>query len=103
MENNFEVVIFPLAQADMEEIFNYISNNLKNKIAAGKLINDFKRTIEIIRLFPESFPLINNEYVNDKKIRKVSLKNYIIFYRIVNYEIQIIRVLHGLQKYEKLL
>ena len=46
MENNFEVVIFPLAQADMEEIFNYISNNLKNKIAAGKLINDFKRTIE---------------------------------------------------------
>ena len=32
MENNFEVVIFPLAQADMEEIFNYISNNLKNKI-----------------------------------------------------------------------
>lgn len=103
MENNFEVVIFPLAQADMEEIFNYISNNLKNKIAAGKLINDFKRTIEIIRLFPESFPLINNEYVNDKNIRKVSLKNYIIFYRIVNYEIQIIRVLHGLQKYEKLL
>ena len=103
MENNFEVVIFPLAQADMEEIFNYISNNLKNKIAAGKLINDFKRTIEMIRLFPESFPLINNEYVNDKNIRKVSLKNYIIFYRIVNYEIQIIRVLHGLQKYEKLL
>ena len=103
MENNFEVVIFPLAQADMEEIFNYISNNLKNKIAAGKLINDFKRTIEIIRLFPESFPLINNEYVNDKNIRKVSLKNYIIFYRIVNYEIQIIRVLHGLQIYEKLL
>ena len=103
MENNFEVVIFPLAQADMEEIFNYISNNLKNKIAAGKLINDFKRTIEIIRLFPESFPLINNEYVNDKNIRKDSLKNYIIFYRIVNYEIQIIRVLHGLQKYEKLL
>ena len=103
MGNNFEVVIFPLAQADMEEIFNYISNNLKNKIAAGKLINDFKRTIEIIRIFPESFPLINNEYVNDKNIRKVSLKNYIIFYRIVNYEIQIIRVLHGLQKYEKLL
>ena len=103
MENNFEIVIFPLAQADMEEIFNYISNNLKNKIAAGKLINDFKRTIEMIRLFPESFPLINNEYVNDKNIRKVSLKNYIIFYRIVNYEIQIIRVLHGLQKYEKLL
>ena len=103
MENNFVVVIFPLAQADMEEIFNYISNNLKNKIAAGKLINDFKRTIEIIRLFPESFPLINNEYVNDIIIRKVSLKNYIIFYRIVNYEIQKIRVLHGLQKYEKLL
>ena len=103
MENNFEIVIFPLAQADMEEIFNYISNNLKNKIAAVKLINDFKRTIEIIRLFPESFPLINNEYVNDKNIRKVSLKNYIIFYRIMNYEIQVIRVLHGLQKYEKLL
>lgn len=101
MQNNkLQLVIFPLAQADLEQIFDYIAVELCNPTAAIKLINDFENGFDLVCQFPESCPLINNEYVNDKSLRKLIVNNYIAFYRVKNNQIQVIRVLYGMRNYE---
>ena len=101
--NKLPLKIFPLAQADMRNIIEYISVELSNRKAAADLIDDFENAFDNIRLFPECCPRVDNEYVNDKSLRKLIVKNYIAFYRLKNNEIQVIRVLYGLQNYAEIL
>ena len=103
MANNFRLNIFPLAQADMESIFAYISEELKNPTAAIDQINDFEKAFENICAFPESCPIVDNEYVTDKTLRKLIVNNYIAFFRIRDNEIQVIRVLYGMRNFQDLL
>ncbi len=103
MINKCKLKIFPLAQLDMEQIFDYIAVKLCNPTAAIRLINAFEKSFETICLFPESCPYINNEYIKDRTLRKLIIDNYIAFYRIKNDEIQIIRVLYGMCNYETIL
>ena len=101
--NKYELKIFPLAQLDMEQIFDYIGVELCNPSAALKQINDFEKAFESICTFPESCPYIKNEYVKDKSLRKLVVNNYIAFYRFKSDEVQIVRVLYGMRNYESLL
>lgn len=103
MESNYYLNIYPSAQLDMDKIFKYICNDLDNPRAALDLINEFRNSCNNLRFFPESCPLINNKYVKDKTLRKLLVKNYIVFYRIRGYEIQIVRVLYGMSNYQVLL
>ena len=87
----------------MEQIFEYIAGELCNPTAAIGQINDFEKAFENVCSFPESQPLINNEYVKDKSLRKMVVNNYIAFYRVKDNEIQVVRVLYGMSNYEILL
>ena len=103
VNNKYLLKIFPLAQLDMEQIFNYISIELCNPEAAIWQINDFEKSFEILCIFPKSCPYINNEYVKDKSLRKLTVNNYIAFYRVQDNEVQIVRVLYGMRNYETIL
>ena len=103
MANKYNLQIFPLAQLDMEQIFEYISVELCNPTAAINQINDFEKAFDHICNFPESCPYITNEYVKDKSLRKLIINNYIAFYRICENQIQVVRVLYGMRNYESLL
>ena len=103
MANKYDLQIFPLAQLDMEQIFEYIAVELCNPTAAINQINDFEKAIECICSFPESCPFIRNEYVKDKTLRKLIVNNYIAFYRIYENQIQVVRVLYGMRNFEALL
>ncbi len=103
MGSKFCLKIFPLAQTDLESIFAYISEELKNPAAAIDQINDFEKAFESIRAFPESCPLVDNEYVKDKTLRKLLVNNYIAFFRIMDGEIQVVRVLYGMRNYQDIL
>ena len=103
MESNYILHIYPSAQLDFDKIFAYIYNDLSNPKAALDLIDDFRKSFNNLRYFPESNHLVNNEYVKDKSLRKLLIKNYIAFYRIRGYEIQVVRVLYGMSNYQMLL
>lgn len=102
-KNKYQLKIFPMAQLDMEQIFDYIAVELCNPTAAIGQINDFEKAFDNICTFPESCPYINNEYVKEKSLRKLFVNNYIAFYRVRDNEIQIVRVLYGMRNYEALL
>ena len=101
--NKFELKVFPSAQADMEQIFEYIAINLSNPSAALNQIDDFEKAFDNICAFPESRPVINNEFVRDRSLRKLIVNNYIAFYRIKDNEIQVVRVIYGMRNYEQFL
>ena len=49
---NYNLLIFPSAALDMEQMFSYISNELNNPSAAVKLINAFEKAFDYICYFP---------------------------------------------------
>ena len=72
-----------------------------NKEAAIKLLNKINEKFDSIASFPKSSPLLNNDYVTNKNIRKLLIDNYIAFYEVddINKEIKIIRIIYGMQNY----
>ena len=101
MNKKYKIIIEKWTQKDIESIYNYICINLVNKESAIKLLNKINEKFDSIALFPKSAPLLNNDYVTNKNIRKLLIDNYIAFYEVddINKEIRIIRIIYGMQNY----
>ena len=102
-KSDFKLKIAPMAENDLNQIFDYIAIELSNPYAAIEQINAFEKAFENICMFPESSPYISNQYVRDKSLRKLIVNNYLVFYRVVGYEIQVIRILYRMRNYETLI
>ena len=98
----YPLKIYPSAKKDLEDIFSYISIELSNYKAALDLIEKFENTLNNICYFPELCPLIDNEFAKDNNIRKLVVNNYNVFYRFINNEVQVVRVLSSMNNYFKL-
>lgn len=98
-----KLIIYPSASKDIENIYNYISLDLANPIAANNFIDDLRDTFEKIVMFPKMYPIIDNPFVKDKLVRKAIVKSYIVFYKVAVNEIQVLRVLHSRSNYQTLL
>lgn len=98
-----KLVISPLAQADMREIGDYISRELRNPNAALRLIQSFQETMMPLREYPEmGSPLL----VSGKQsvpYRYLVCGSYLIFYHTGNDAVYIDRVLYGRRDYMALL
>ncbi len=105
MESKYTLNIYPRAQIDMENIFKYIAVNLNNSTAANDLIDEFQRNLLLVCDNPQMCPVVDNMFLKDKAIRKLVIRNYIIFYRAnrVKQEVQVVRVLYGRVNYFDLL
>ena len=69
-----------LAENDINEIFEYISIVLLNQTAVEELIVEIQKTIDNIIIFPNMYPTISNEFIKRTDIRKVNIKNYVMYY-----------------------
>ncbi|MCD7784201.1 MAG: type II toxin-antitoxin system RelE/ParE family toxin [Oscillospiraceae bacterium] len=105
MEADYTVTINKEAKKDLRKIDRYISHNLANPIAARNFNANFRRIILLTRSNPLMWSKVQNENAPDKTIRKIPLKNYLIFYRPVEEtrEIQVLRVIPGMMDYEDIL
>lgn len=94
---NDRVEITAAAQNDFENIYLYISETLCNKQAALRLMNLIDKSIRGLAEMPEGHPLVKDEYLRNKGIRFVSVKNYIIFYTVDESmcKIYVVRILYG--------
>ena len=92
----YEIKFLNNAIQDIYAIFNYISYYLNNKSAVMKLLDEFEKEINNIKLFPYSIDI----YMSDKKFentyRIAKFGNYNIFYYIDEDKlcVTIVRVLH---------
>ena len=54
----------------------------ENCVGKSTLANKINEKFDSIALFPKSAPLLNNDYVTNKNIRKLLIDNYIAFYEV---------------------
>lgn len=69
------------AEQDLDEILRYISVDLVNPTAAQKLGRKVFEKIDMVRVFPDSGASVDNEFLSDKAVRKLSVDNYVIYYK----------------------
>lgn len=97
MECKYSYRFTQMAEQDLDEILQYISVDLCNPIAAQNLGRKIFEEIDAVRVFPASGALVNNEFLADKTVRKLTVDNYVIYYK-AHYEekvISIIRIVYG--------
>ena len=98
-----DLIVSPLAKADMREIGDYICNELKNPIAAKRTILRFQEAVKPLRKYPEmGSPLLSTEN-QAIPYRYLVCGSYLIFYHLGEEVVQIDRVLYGRRDYLTLL
>ena len=91
------------SKQDLIDIKRYIKYNLQEPNTAQKLITKIKNEIDSLKDNPEMYSVIDDDIIKRFKIRKLVVDNYIVFYRINDENIQIVRVMYGRRNWITLL
>ena len=89
---NFEVHFSSVAQADIDQIFDYISIALCSPIAVKNLMAKFQEAVNTLSDFPEAFALCQDEPWFLREVRTIPVGNYRLFYH-VNHDMQKVVIL----------
>jgi len=85
-----QYTISPTAIRDLEDITDYFTE--RNVEAGERLLNEFTKKCRYLT----QFPLIGRSYAQIRNyLRGIPMQNYIIFYRVIDEDIEIMRVIRG--------
>lgn len=99
----WELFYSPLSRNDLDDIYDYIAFELENITAANETIAAILDCAEKLENFPfigsivDGLPFVSDEY------RFLSVRNYLIFYRLSKPRIFIDRILYCKREYHTLL
>jgi addiction module RelE/StbE family toxin len=102
---NYSIKFTTKAEEDLDEIYEYIANNLFASEAADNLMDKFENKILTLKSFPYSSSFVADEVLKNRGYRKLIIDNYIVFYLINEQEQQVIimRILYGASNYKNIL
>ena len=100
---NIKVKYSPNALRDLDEIWEYISNILKDSIAADRTVNGIIDKTEMLSEQPMIGTRLHFENNLYSGYRYVIYKNYMAFYRISDDTVYVDRVIYGKRDYMRLL
>lgn len=90
-----KIVYLPLAESDLMGALSYIADTLDAPKAARDLLEEFDQTIQRIAEFPYAHELYRTDRPMQDEIRKVAVKNYVLYYAVFQDRVEIRRFLHG--------
>lgn len=101
----YKVEVSETAKQDLENIISYLRNDLAGDIIADKYKILFKQELKKLEDIAGSMPILDEELTGHKNIRKINVRNYIIFYinDEENNKVFIIRIGHAFMDWEKYL
>jgi len=105
MQNSYKLKFTQSTNDDLDGIYRHISEHLAAPKAANDLMDDIETSIMRLKDFPYSGSTVTDDILSSRGYRKLTVKNYIVFYLIDEAEKQVVimRVLYGAQQYENLL
>ncbi|NJO64860.1 MAG: type II toxin-antitoxin system RelE/ParE family toxin [Richelia sp. RM2_1_2] len=90
-------IISPEANKDLQEIIDYFTS--RNIDAGERFVDEFNKKCKYLA----NFPNMGRSYADIKDyLRGISLDGYIIFYRVIDNGIEILRVVSGYRDYPSL-
>lgn len=90
-----KIVYLPLAEKDLMEALEYIACTLDSPSAANKLLREFEETVKRIAAFPYAHELYRTDRPMKDEIRKVPVKNYVLYYAVFEDCVELRRFIHG--------
>ena len=90
-----KIVYLPLAESDLMEALDYIATKLDAPQAARNLLAAFDDTVCSIAQFPYAYELYRTDRPMRDEIRKVPVKNYVLYYAVYQDRVEIRRFIHG--------
>ena len=94
------------AEEDLEKIISYLRDNLAGDIIADKYKILFKQKLkDLEEEVAGSMPILDEELTGYKNIRKINIRNYIVFYIVdeENSKAVVLRIGHAFMDWEKYL
>ena len=93
------------AEADLQEITEYVSRVLDNPPAAESLLDKIDKRIRELSDYPEAHPLAADIQLQERGIRVFTFGNYVGLYRVRRDEqtVVVLRLLHGRRDWISLL
>jgi addiction module RelE/StbE family toxin len=101
--NKYNIEYSKESKQDLIGIKQYIKYNLQEPETAQKLISKIRNEINNLKNNPEMYAIIDDELIKKLEIRKMIVDNYIVFYRIKDNNIEIVRVMYGRRNWINLL
>ena len=101
--NKYTIEYSKESKQDLIGIKQYIKYNLQEPEIAQKLISKIRNEINNLKYNPEIYDIIDDDLIKKLEIRKLIVDNYIVFYRIKNDSIEVVRVMYGRRNWINLL
>ena len=99
----YELFFTDSAKRDLNRALDYIEFVLKNKEASNHLLDFVEKNMSLLASNPKLHPIVNDPVLSSWHIRTFSIKNYIVFYTIIDKTIYIIRFLSSRRDWESIL
>lgn len=102
--NHYEIVLTDVAQEELEDIYEYISEHLLEKSSANRIMNKIEKNILRLEENPYSCVEVHIKPHNEV-YRKLVIDDYIALYEVdeKNKKIVVYRIIYGKMDYLKIL
>ena len=97
----YKIEITPLAYQELEDIYNYIANNLQAPQTAIEQYSRISKAIFDLDTFPERYTLVNFEPERSMGIHRMVVDNYSVFYIIISDIVKVTNVLYSASNIEE--
>lgn len=101
----YKVNITNAAEEEISSTVTYIADSLKAPKAADHLLTEIEKYEELLETNPHIYPLVPDEYLAERGIRYVLVKNYIVFFVIDEKDktVNVFRFLYGRRDWKNIL
>ena len=101
----YKIKVSETAENDLENIISYLRHNLSGDILADKYKLLFKQGLKDLENIAGSMPILDEKLTGEKNVRKINVRNYIIFYMVdeKTSEALVLRIGHAFMNWEKYL
>ena len=101
----YVVEVSKTAEQDLENIISYLRYDLAGDIIADKYKMLFKQKVSDLENLAGSMPILDESLTGHKNIRKLNVRNYILFYVIDEEKSKaiVVRIGHAFMDWEKYL
>lgn len=101
----YRVDISDPAESDLGDIIRYIASQLSAPLSALHLMELLEESMEDLSDMPQRYPFVSDERLAQMGYRKLSVKNYIVFFSIDEKDkvVDIERILYGRRDWLRIL
>ena len=84
--DSYQITVTPDAEADLSELRDYIANVLRSPETARSYLHHLRKEIGSLSEMPARIKAIDEEPWHSRGIRKLIVKNFLVYFRIVEEE-----------------